>query len=248
MRLRRLSLLDRTLAFALLYCVACGQDPSLADPPLADPLDPPEADSLLIAPALATTSVDVPVAFAISDTSARGNLIDGAIEWSATGGTIGADGVFVADSAGSYEILGRRGGLDGLRRRHDGGLLVHLPDGWRNECLHDGQRQLSKPRQWRSVIGAGWSVPDRSAEGEPRRAGDLDPLVGERLRLGGGARARVGASRWREHHAHSDGGDRRHRQRCDALARRHLTPFTRDVAVTSVDPCDVSCPWGCCDE
>ena len=106
MKLSRSSLLASSIALVSVFSIAC----STQEPSVIDPLDPPEADTLIVAPQEASTAVDVPVTFAVPDTTILGNPVSGAVTWTATGGSIDASGVFVADTAGTFEVRAERGG------------------------------------------------------------------------------------------------------------------------------------------
>ena len=99
-------------ALAAAFTVSC----TVQEPSVIDPLDPPQADTLVVSPQEASTAVDVPVTFAVPDTTILGNTVSGAVTWTATGGSIDASGVFVADTAGTYEVRAERGGKDGHAR------------------------------------------------------------------------------------------------------------------------------------
>ena len=109
MKLARASLLASSIALASVVVAAC----TLQEPAVVDSLDPPGADTLIVSPQEAATAVDVPVTFSVPDTTALGNPVSGDVAWSATGGSIDTSGVFVADTAGTYEVLARRGGRNG---------------------------------------------------------------------------------------------------------------------------------------
>jgi len=98
--------------------------------------------------------------------------------------------------------------------------------------LHGGlllqrRRDLAQARQRCTVVGAVWTLTDRSAV-EPRQQRGFLGVVGRgRLCRRGGAGARFGGGR----RCDTEGGDqpdrgrRRHRERCDTWTRRHVTPF-----------------------
>ena len=109
MRLLRPTLLAVSIASAAVLIMSCTSQ----EPTVTDPLDPPEADSLVITPQDAATAVDVPIAFVVADTTARGNTVNGVVEWTASGGAIDSNGVFVAEAADTYRVRARRAGLDG---------------------------------------------------------------------------------------------------------------------------------------
>ena len=107
----RSSLLASSVAALSAFVLSC----STHESSLVDPLDPPSgtADSLSIIPQEVQTAVGVAVTFAVSDTSILGNGVDGPITWTANGGSIDADGVFTANSVGTYLVYASRGGQEG---------------------------------------------------------------------------------------------------------------------------------------
>jgi hypothetical protein len=108
MKLRAPSLFASSIAAFLL--VSC----SSQEPTLADPLDPPVADTLVVSPSHQATVVNTPVTFAVADTTMLGHAITGSVTWTASGGSIDTSGVFIADAEGTYEIHAERGGRDGF--------------------------------------------------------------------------------------------------------------------------------------
>ena len=98
MKLVRRSLLASSFTLVSVCSLACTPQ----EPSVIDPLDPPEADTLVVSPQEAATAIDVPVTFAVPDSTILGTPVAGPVTWSATGGSIGIGGVFVAESAGTF--------------------------------------------------------------------------------------------------------------------------------------------------
>ena len=95
----------RSLSVASIAIVAIlASSCSTQEPSVIDPLDPPLVDTLVVSPREASTSVDVPVTFSVPDTTVLGHPVSGSVMWTANGGRIDTSGVFVADSAGTYEV------------------------------------------------------------------------------------------------------------------------------------------------
>ena len=74
-----------------------------------DPLDPPEADTLIVSPQEASTAVDVPVTFAVPDSTVLGTPVAGPV-LDGDGRSIDTSGVFVAERAGTFEVRAERAG------------------------------------------------------------------------------------------------------------------------------------------
>jgi hypothetical protein len=112
MRSLRSSLLATALAVLAFVTASC----NLQEPGAVDNLDPPDADSLVIAPQEASTAVNVPVTFTAPDTTVQGNEATGPVTWTASGGQITDQGVFTASEAGTYQVRAERGGRRGRTR------------------------------------------------------------------------------------------------------------------------------------
>jgi len=126
------SILRRSFVAALVITAQALASCNLQEPAVTDgldPLDPAETDSLVVLPHDPATAVNVPVAFAPPDSTISGEQVSGAVEWTASGGTIDQNGVFVASAAGTYDVRARRGGRRGRSRvtvTADGSAIVAL--------------------------------------------------------------------------------------------------------------------------
>lgn len=116
---RRLALnyLPGALATLLLASACASGDLADTNAPGGTPADtPPVASSnatVIITPGSVTAEAHQPVQFTGYARTAEGDSTTSDLEWSSSGGTMGADGVFSADSAGTYAIYLARGGIKG---------------------------------------------------------------------------------------------------------------------------------------
>jgi parallel beta-helix repeat protein len=78
---------------------------------------------LIITPDSAQVQLRKNISFKAATRSADGELVDVAVTWTASGGTITSDGVFTSNTAGTYSIVGK---LRGRYKRSDTATVVVL--------------------------------------------------------------------------------------------------------------------------
>jgi parallel beta-helix repeat protein len=121
----------RSLALAPLLLVsilaACGSDPTDATSTTSTPLfegrtrSRPTPTTLLVEPASARTAPGQGVTFTAVTTTSAGDTTVVAVDWSVSGGTITSDGLFTADAAGTFSVVGK---TRGRNKRADTATVV----------------------------------------------------------------------------------------------------------------------------
>jgi hypothetical protein len=119
---RRLAVLRAPLCLtALLAAAACAGDMTTADDALTDDSDL----TVVLSPSALTLDVDQTNRFLAYGRTGQADSVALSVQWSATGGTISADGVFRASQAGTYKVVG-----SGNCRRHgcaDTSVVIVVP-------------------------------------------------------------------------------------------------------------------------
>jgi hypothetical protein len=119
---RRLAVLrDCAMLAILAFVAACTGDTTTA--PDGAESTPSKAAILSITPQTVTAEIDQAIRFRSHERTLRGEAVSLATRWSATGGSISADGVFSSSLAGTFKIIGRgRGG-----KHTDTAVVVVVP-------------------------------------------------------------------------------------------------------------------------
>src|SRR5687768_6454276 len=111
---RRLAGVERFWGYAtlLLFSLACTDNELLESSPSSDLPNRPGPVQVEVVPAQIFAEVGQPIQLEARAPSAGRKPVGVTVKWRASGGRISDDGVFSADSAGEYKVLGR--GEDGI--------------------------------------------------------------------------------------------------------------------------------------
>jgi parallel beta-helix repeat protein len=107
---RRLAMSRYSGMIALLALAAACSDNEPLNAPTADTYSLDRPLQVEVWPKAVTAEVNQPIQLAARGRLASGDTVSLAVDWTASGGTISADGVFSATSPGNYKLEGRRRG------------------------------------------------------------------------------------------------------------------------------------------
>lgn len=121
---RRLALSRIVPASALLLTVGCGGGEPLASDPSELGPSSGSVTNVVLTPRTPNTIINRAVQFAVFELLASGDTVATSdVEWSASGGSISASGIFLSSEAGSFRVVGRAKG----RNKADTTVVIVTP-------------------------------------------------------------------------------------------------------------------------